>query len=456
MLVDTIIKNGKIATTRGVYKAGIAIDDGKIVAVAKEPNLPKANSILDISGNFVIPGPIDTHVHIYDPEFIKETFETGTQAAAVGGVTTVLEMPTVGEQATTTVAGFRWKKKIGEKEAVVDFGLYGGEIMEEKDTLEIADLVREGVVGFKVTFGGGPTAAKNDGIIIDSFQRIAKTGSLASVHAENQQLFFYFKDKVIAEGCKDPVAHSKSRPNIVEAEAILRAALLSRWAGNRVHIAHMSTKEGVELVREAKERGQRITAEVCPHHLLLTKKDYTKFGPYIAINPPVRSKEDVAALWVGLADGTVDALATDHCAFSKNEKDIGWSDIWKTPPGIPNLETGVTLILSEGVNKGRITLERFVGVTSENPARIFGLYPRKGAIEVGSDADLTVVDLKRKHTITADQLRSAGDFTPFDGWKVKGKPILTMVRGAIVAQEGEVVAKPGHGCFIPAVRQYTS
>ncbi len=452
-IVDAIIKNIKIVTPTGIYKAGIAIDDGKIVSISKDTLLPKASSIINPGDCFALPGVIDTHVHLFLPGFVRETFETGTMAAAVGGVTTVLEMPTGGKHATTTVEGFRWKKEIGERESIVDFGLYGGEITKKNETLEIANLVKEGVVGFKITLGGyipseryGPV--ENDGVVMEAFQRIAKTSSIASLHAESQQLFIYFRDKLIAKGRKDPEAHSEARPNIVEAEAISRAILMAREVGNRVHIAHMSTREGVELVKKAKQMGQRLTAEVCPHHLLLTKKDYQKFGRSVIVNPPLRSNADVEALWMALADGTLDALATDHSALSKEDKVSSRKSIWDTPPGIPGLETSVSLLLSEGINKKRVTLEKFVSFTSENPAKIFGLYPRKGTIQVGSDADITIIDLKKESIIKADQLKCVGDFTPFENWKVKGKPVMTLVRGKVVAQDGEVIAKPGHGHFI--------
>ena len=448
--VDLVIKNGKIATSTGIFEGGVAVEAGKIVAVSKDPLLPKAEKRVDLKGRILVPGAVDGHVHVYIPPYTIENFETGTKAAAVGGVTTIVEMPSIGEYLTTTVKNLKWKIKEGRKSALTDFALYGGEIMEEKDTAEISDLVHEGVVGFKITLGGGDTAVKNDGIVMDSFLRIAETGSLATIHAENDQLWQYYRKKMMDSGRKDPAAHSESRPNIVEAEAISRGIMFSMEAGNRLHIAHISTIEGTEMVRESKYLGDMVTAEVCPHHLIFSVEDYKKLGPEIVCNPPIRSKEDNEALWESLADGTIDMVVTDHCAFTKKEKELGWKDIWNTPSGMAGLETSLSLILSEGVNKGRLPLTRFVQVMSEAPARLMGLYPRKGAIEVGSDADFAVIDLKRSYIIKADQLRCIGDFTPFEGRKVKGKPILTIVRGEVVAEDGEVVGKPGYGEFIPA------
>ncbi|MEM2897091.1 MAG: dihydroorotase family protein [Candidatus Bathyarchaeia archaeon] len=451
MSVDLVLKNGKIATSSGIFEGSIAIDEKKIVAIGKDALMPSANKVLDCSNKLILPGVIDTHVHVYIPGWIKETFKSGTRAAAVGGVTTILEMPSLDELLTTTVKAFEEKRRIGEKEAVVDFGLYGGEIQDQKDYEEISSIVERGAVGFKITMGGD-TAAKNDGIIYESFKRISKSNSLAAVHAENNDLLSYFKELMLKSGRSDYAAYSDYRPRVVEEEAISRAIVFSKHAGNRLHIAHMSTKEGAILVKQAKMNGLRVTAETCPHYLLLSREDYEKYRHYIIINPPIRTKEDNENLWDGLAKGFVDNVATDHCAYYKTEKDKGLKSLWDTPPGISGLETMLTLLLSEGVNKGRISIETLVRITSENPAKNFGLYPRKGSLQVGSDADFVIVDLKKEHIIKKDLLESAGDFTPFEGWKLKGKPLITIVRGEIVAEEGEILAKEGYGKFVPSRR----
>jgi allantoinase len=436
LIVDSVLINGRILTNGFLCKAGIAIDDGKIVAIANDINLPKADSTININGKIALPGLIDPHVHI-NRKWAAESFETGTRAAAVGGITTILDMPTVNSQRdvlpTTTVEGLRWKKELGEKQAIIDFGLYGGEIQKWENTCAIENLVSEGVVGFKITFGGSGESI-DDGVVMEAFRKIAKAEVVVSIHAENQMLIQYFRGRLVSEGRKDPIAHSKSRPNLVEAEAISRGILYSQEAGNMLHIAHMSTREGVKLVENAKLRGLKITAETCPHYLFLTKEDYARYGPRIVINPPIRSKEDAAALWRGLSSGI----------------------IWETPAGVPGLETSASLMLSEGVNKGRISLERYVQISSENPAKIFGLYPRKGAIQLGSDADITVIDLRKEKTIRASQMKGASDFTPFEGWRVKGGSVMTIVRGIVVAQDGEVYGKPGYGQFIARIHKNNS
>ncbi|KUO42928.1 MAG: hypothetical protein APU95_00300 [Hadesarchaea archaeon YNP_N21] len=444
---DLVVENARVVTPIGIFEGGIAVEGGRICAVAKDPLLPPADSVIDAGKKILMPGAVDAHTHVYLPGFIKETFKTGTMAAAVGGTTTIIEMPSTD---TNTVKNFEERRKIAEGEAIVDFALHSGEIQEERDTLEISGLVRAGTTGFKITMGGGSTAARHDGIILESFMEIGKTGSIAIVHAENHQLYEHFRRKIAQEGRNDPSAYSDSRPNIVEAEAISRAILFARFAGNRLHIAHMTTKEGVELVRDAKDRGQPVTSEVTPQALLLNKNDYLRYKHYIVYNPPARDEEDNLSLWNAINEKIVDCIVTDHCAYTKEEKDVGIKNILETPPGIPGLETKLTLMLSEGVNKGRISLMKLVELCCESPAKIFGIFPRKGAIQVGSDADFLLVDIEKEDKISVDKLRSVGEFTPFEGWRTKGWPVLTVVRGEVVAEDGEVVGKPGYGKFIPS------
>jgi len=452
LVVDLVLLNGKMATRAGIVEGGIAVENGKVAALAKEVNLPKADRRVDLRGKIALPGVIDGHTQVFRPPFLNETFETGTRAAAVGGVTTVVDMPSLGEMLTTTVSNLRRKLEIGQKESLVDFALYAGEIKEEEHLNEIRELVGEGVVGFKITMGAYETSIQSDGVLLEAFRRIADSGSLATVHAENGQLLKHFKAQLVRSQRTDFAAYSDSRPNIVEEEAISRCLLYSRSTGNRLHIAHLSTAEGLQLVGEAKSRGLPVTAETCPHYLLLTRDDFEQLGSLIVYNPPPRSKRDAEALWAGLAKGTVDNLVTDHCSYSREEKSVGEKDLWSTPPGIPGLETLVPLMFSEGVDRGRISLQRFIQLTSEKPAKIYGLYPRKGSLQPGSDADITVIDPGKIWRIAADELQCVADFTPFDGWKVRGRPVMTYVRGTLVSSEGEVVSPPGFGKYMPARR----
>ena len=449
----TIIKNGKFVFGSEIVEGGLVAEDGKITMIAKTVNLPKnADKVIDAKGNLILPGVIDGHVHVLIPPYLKDNFETGTRAAAVGGVTTIVEMPSLFEYITTFLDKLKWKIDLGEKESYVDFALYGGEIQTEEDLQDIQKLADAGVVGFKITMGG-ETAYKHEGIFYEALRRIQKANSMATVHAENNQLLDYFY-KETEERLKkgEKVLYSDSRPNVVEAEAISRAILYSKYIGNRLHIAHMSTKEGVELVKKAQYENLPVTAEATVHHLLFSNEDYEKYKHYIITNPPQRSKQDVESLWKAINEGIIANIVTDHCAFTKEEKDEGIENVLKTPAGIHGLETETRLILSEGVNKGRITLQKFIEVMSENPAKLYGLYPRKGVIAVGSDADVIIVDLKKEEKITMDIIQSVAGYTPYDGWIVKGVPLMTIVRGEVVAEGWEPVGKKGYGKFVPAKR----
>ncbi|MCK4478214.1 dihydroorotase [Candidatus Bathyarchaeota archaeon] len=448
MVVDLVLKGGKIVTSAGVLEAGIAVDRGKVVVVAKETHLPKADKVMNVHGSLIMPGFIDAHVHVCDPGFIRESFETGTKAAAVGGVTTIIDMASSMKLRTSSVAMLLKKREMGERESFVDFALYGGEISDEKDLREIQKLVKAGVVGFGEIMMCGDAPIKNDEIMLEAFHLISNAKSIAAVHAEDNTTLNYYKKKLLAEGRKDIMAFADARPNLAEAQAISKTLLLSKKTDAKLHVCHLSTKEGVNLIREAKAQGSRVTTEVCPHHLYFTRDDYEKLGPYIITTPPLRTKEDANQLWRALNDGTVDLVVSDHCAFTKSEKDVCWEDVWNTPPGVPGLETLVLVMLGKGVREGKITLERFVEVASENPAKLFGLYPEKGSLQKGTDADLTIVDLKQDHKIRSEDLKCVADYTPYEGWTVKAKLMMTLVRGKIISEEGEIVGKRGYGSFI--------
>jgi D-hydantoinase len=453
MSVDLVLKGGKIATSTGVVEADVAVDQGKIVDIAKETNLPKADTVLNVSGLFVLPGIIDAHVHVCDPGFIRESFRTGTAAAAAGGVTTIIDMASSGQLRTSSVVMLNRKKEVAEKESFVDFGLYGGEIADEKDLVEIADLVRAGVVGFGEIMMCGDMPIKNDEILLEAFRLISRAKSVAAVHAEDSSVLIGMKQRMMSRGRKDAMAFADARPNEAEVQAIAKALILSRKVNARLHVCHLSTREGLDSIRGAKARGMHVTTEVCPHHLFFTRDSYSEMGPHIITTPPLRTKYDAHALWNGLCDGTIDLVVSDHCAFKKKEKDVGLQDIWKTPPGVPGLETLALLMLGKGVNEGKISLEKFVKASSENPAKIFGLYPKKGSLQRGADADMLVIDLHNQHKITAEDMKCVADYTPYDGWVVNAKHVMTLVRGRVVAKDGEVVGKMGYGNFVkPALR----
>lgn len=455
MSVDVVVKNGIVVTPEGVFRAGLAIDGGKFVAIARDSELPSAKQEIDAQGNYILPGIVDEHVHILDMGMSdSEDFITGSAAAAAGGVTTVMEMPLT-IPATTTLEAFLEKKEVASRKFIVDFALYGGAV--PGNTNELPKMVEAGAVGFKAMMTGsvpGLFEILDDGALLEAFRVIAECGSVITLHAENDAIISSCERKLQAEGRKDIWAFFESRPIVQEVEAISRALMLARETGCHLHVVHVSCPEGIELIHQARLAGQKVTSETGPHYLALSQEDGERLGPYLKFAPPVRTKKHTELLWQQLAAGKIDALGSDHGPHPKQNKEKGWENIWAAGNGAIALETTLPVMLSEGVLKGRITLERLVTVLCANPAKLFGIYPQKGAIRVGSDADLVIVDLNREYTIRADRFHSKHKHSPFDGLRVKGMPILTMVRGHVVMQDGQVVGRPGYGQFVAPSRRH--
>lgn len=446
-MIDLLLKNCKVVLTEGIFEVCLGVNRGKIACIGLEPSMPRADKTIDLGGKVVVPGAIDAHVHIFSPGWIRETFGTGTKAAAVGGVTTIADMSSVGEWQTVKVEIFKKKLERTEKEAVVDFSLYCGEIYKEEDLEEIPEILRMGAVGLGEIMMCEPDPIPDSMVLLEAMRIASRERAFIALHAEDREIIQKSVELMRKRGRHDPKAFTESRPDIAEAKAVLDAAILSSEANCRVHICHLSSEKGVEALRTAK-RISGVTAETTPHHLLLSSEDYQKLGPLIIATPPVREKNDLLALWEALSSGLIDAVASDHCAFSRREKEEAES-IWSIPPGIPGLETMIPLLWSEGVRKGRISLRRFVEATSLRPAQILGIYPRKGAIALGLDADLTVIDQKAEWKIGKEDMVCIADYTPFEGYKVSGKVAMTIVRGEIVAEEGSILVRPGYGKFIP-------
>lgn len=455
MTVDLVVRNGKIVTPYDIVEAGMGVDNGRIVLIAKDTNLPEADASIDAKGGFVLPGLIDAHVHFRDPgNTEREDFETGTKAAAAGGVTTILEMP-ISTPAVSSAEIFERRKSIVERKAVIDFGLYGGAGQDSID--EIRKMARVGAVGFK-TFLQKPQKgrenefrgiyATDNGSMLRVLQETGKTGLISSVHAEDNSIIEHMTQSLKRAGRTDPMAHIESRPDFAETISISSLIILANAADARLHIAHMSTKEGVRLVGQAKASKQRVTAEAAVNHLMLTSEAMKKMGSYAKINPPLRSREDVEELWKGLNTGTIDIITSDHAPYVQKEKDQGSDNIWNAFAGSPQIETMLPLLLTK-VNEGKMTLNKLVKVTSESVAKIFGLYPKKGTISVGSDADFVIVNMSGQKKIDRERMYTkARTIALYDGWSVKGLPVLTVVRGRIVMNSGEFTGKPGYGAFI--------
>ncbi|MGQ9787775.1 MAG: dihydroorotase [Candidatus Hadarchaeaceae archaeon] len=446
MKADTVLTNGKIFVEGVFLEAGLAVEAGKIVLIAKEPNLPVADEKIDACGNIIIPGAVDAHVHLHVLGCLhREDFANGTKAAAIGGTTTVIDFAIPSENSLEKT--FAQMKADGEKMCAVDFALHAA-ICREKHIEEIINVSKMGAVSFK-HFMANPDGLPflDSGSMFDSFRRIKDAKSLATVHAENEDIRLHLLNELKKLGRNDPMAHALSRPTIAEVEAMCQAILLASETATPLHVFHISSGRGADLISWAKKKGLPVTGETCPHYLIFNHEDLRKFGPYLQVNPPLRTKADSEELWNALADGVLDLVVSDHYAPLQAEKESGWKNIWEVEGGIPGVETRIMLMISEGYHRRKIPLERLVETISTMPAKIFGLYPEKGLIQVGADADLTLIDLKEEMTIKAEKLHHRADWTPFDGFRVKGVPKLTMVRGEVVAREGRFWGGVGFGRF---------
>jgi dihydroorotase len=451
VIADLVIRNGTVVSPDAAIPASVAIKDGTVLAVGAADAMPQAKETLDATGLHVLPGAIDVHVHFRDPGYPhKEDFGTGTAGAAFGGVTTVFDMP-------NTVPPTGTGKILAEKHAIaaaaahVDFGLYG--LLGEDTISHVPDLVAGGVIGFKLYMGNtfGNIPSPSTGAMLEAFEVVAATGKRISLHAETATIMARREQRMAAAGRHDPLAHIAARPAVVAVEAVSRAAILAEWTGARIHILHISSAEELRPLAEAKARGVDITGETCPHYLMLSSDDYARFAGVIRVNPPVREPRNQEPLWRALADGTVDMIATDHAPHSPEEKTR--NDIWSVDCGFPGVETQMPLMLTEVAN-GRYSISDYVRWSAANPAKIWGLYPRKGVIAPGADADITVVDLGRAWTIDDAKTQSRAKISPWHGRGVKGLPLHTLVRGRFVMRDRKLMPDArGWGRSVHAIQR---
>ncbi|MEM4297820.1 MAG: dihydroorotase family protein, partial [Nitrososphaerota archaeon] len=387
-----------------------------------------------------------------DPGYTeKEDFESGTKAAAAGGFTLVFDMPNT-DPPTISLDALDRKREIAERRAVVDFCLYAGCGLDMLDGLP--SLAKAGVVAFKLWTTEVPQkglSATDEASIRRVMAEVSKAKGLLCVHAEDQAIINRETERLMREGRRDPLAYAEARPNEAEASSVALLIRLCQEFNVHVHFVHISTREAVSILREAKARCT-VTAETCPQFLLLTKDVMKGLGPYAKLSPPLRSRADNEALWSSIEEGIVETIGSDHAPHLKEEKELGWSDIWKAPSGASSIEFVVPLLLTK-VNQGFIPLSRLVKCMSENVAKIYGLYPRKGVIKEGSDADLTIVDLKERFRLRTDKMYSKDRYSVlYDGWEAQGRVVATLVRGEVVMKDGEVLAKPGYGRFVQPYR----
>lgn len=448
-MTDLILTGGTVVNETARDVADIAISGGRISAIGAPGTLGAASEIVDVTGLHLIPGAIDMHVHFREPGYThKEDWETGSRAAAMGGVTTIFEMPNT-HPPTRSVTEFRQKQDCARK-SCVDFGIYG--LLAEDNIDELQGLIDAGANAFKCFMGNtfGNLPSPSTGAMLEGFEIISQSGLRISLHAETASIMAWRQAKLDAAGLNDPLHHIAARPEIVAIEAVTRAAVLAEWTGARIHVLHISSAGELRPLAEAKARGVEITGETCPCYLFLNSGDYDRLGSVIRVNPPVREVKDSVAIWEALQTGVVDMIATDHAPHTPEEKRN--DNIWKADCGFPGVETQMPLMLTE-VAVGRMSLEHYVRISSANPARAFGMWPHKGRLAVGALADITAVDLARKEVISADRLHSRGKVTPFEGRKTTGAPVHTLVRGVFVQRDRKMVeGLAGHGTQVSDIQ----
>ena len=446
--MSLLIKNGTIVTASDIYKGDIFIENEIIKEIGLNI-IRVVDEVIDADGKYVIPGGVDIHTHFnlhVGNTIANDDFYTGTIAAACGGTTTIVDHMGFGPVGCNLKHQINVYHKYADENAVVDYGFHG--VIQHVDS-EIINEMKEIIDDYGIqSFKGYLTYDYkiDDDKMIRVFERLKELGGIATIHCENHGSIQYLRKKFIDKGLKSPKYHYLSRPVESEAEAVNRMIKLAKMVNYEgLYVVHLSTKDGLEYIKNARECGQNVYAETCPQYLLLDESKYeleNNEGLKYIMSPPLRSTENCEALWKGIKDGYIETIATDHCPFSFNrDKQLGKEDFTKCPNGVPGVEERIPLIFSEGVMKNRISINKFVEVCCTNPAKIFGLYPKKGTIAVGSDADITIIDPNKEVVLTTDKLHSNVDYTAYEGFNLKGYPIFTILRGKVISKDGEFVGK---------------
>ncbi len=444
---DLYLKNALIVTEEEIFNGGVLINGEKISRLVRDAEDIEAVQEIDLDGRVLLPGLVDDHVHFNEPGRVEwEGYRTGSMAAAAGGITTFLEMPLNSYPATINQDLFNSKRQAVKTESVVDYGNWGG--LVNNNLKDLPGLSEAGSIGLKAFMS-------NSGI--DDFERIdddllyagllsaKENGNVIGVHAENEYVTKYLGDQIRNAGRTDRAGWSESRPPSAEVEAIQRACYWAGVAQSNLHVVHITIAEGIRAVADAKNKGFHVTAETCPHYLFLNEADFEKIGPAAKCAPPLRSSTEVDELWKCVLEGMVDTIASDHSPCLWDDKAPGLDNIWNAWGGISGVQTMLPAILTEGVHKRGLRLTDLVRMMSANPARIFGLYPQKGSLKPGTDADITVIDLDAEWTLSAEDLLYKNKHSAYLGYSFKGKVQETFVRGKRVYGDGMITVKPGYG-----------
>ena len=452
--MSVLIKNGRIITAEENYVADIFIEECKIKTIGTDLN-QTADTIINAEGKYVIPGGVDVHTHLDMPfgnTKSSDDFESGTIAAAFGGTTSIIDYATQERGTKIQQALDDWHKK-AEGKAVIDYGFHMiiTELPESySDELNI--LINKGVTSFKMFMAYPNSLMVDDGIIFKVLQHTAKSGALLCIHAENGNIIDVIVKKALAEGKTAPINHALTRPAESEGEAVGRSISLSQIAGAPVYIVHLSTFDGLARITDMRKRGYPVYSETCPQYLFLSLEDMGKPGfedAKLIFTPPVREKWNQEKLWEGIKQGSIQIAATDHCPFRmKDQRIMGINDFTKIPNGGAGIEHRLQLLYDGGVNEGRISLNKWVEICSVNPAKMFGMYPQKGAISPGSDADLVIWNPNVDHTISAATHHMNVDYSMYEGKKVKGNAETVLSRGEIIIKDNKFIGSVGRGKYI--------
>lgn len=447
-----LIKNGTVVTAADFHRADVLIEGEQVKAIGHDLKAEGAE-VIDAKGLFVMPGGIDPHVHLAMPfmgTFSSDDYSTGTLAALHGGTTTVIDfiLQTQGKSLHHALETWQGRMNgnlygdLGWHMAVTDFN--------DDTKKEVKEMIeQEGITSFKTFMAYKGALMIDDRQMVGLMNEVKAHGGIVTVHATNGDMIDFLVQKHRSEGKMAPLYHYLSQPEITEAEATGRFADMASYTGVPAYIVHMTCEGALNHVRDAARRNQRVLAETCIQYLLLDASLYEKpDGAKWVMSPPLREKKDQAALWGAIDQGTVQVVATDHCPFSMEQKAMGKDDFSKIPNGHPAIEHRMELLFSEGVNKKRITVNKFVEVTATNPAKIFGMFPRKGTIGIGSDADIILFDPNEKHTLSAKTHHMNTDYSGYEGMQLTGKVKTTILRGQVAVHNGEVKIKKGYGQFV--------
>jgi dihydropyrimidinase len=466
----TLIRNGTVVTAVERMEADVLIDGEKVVALLGRQHTVTSDQEIDATSKLVLPGGIDVHTHMELPfggTFAADTFETGTRAAAFGGTTTIIDFA-VQTKGQSAMDGWEaWMEKARGK-CAIDYGFHmiTGDI-NDQTLKEMEQLVREGVTSFKMFMAYPGVFYSNDGEIVRAMQKAAEDGATICMHAENGIAIDVYVQQALERGETDPIHHGLARKSILEGEAAHRAIKLAQVTGAQLYIVHLSAKEALDEVIRARDEGMNVYAETCPQYLFLSLDDLGNGfeGAKYVCSPPLR---DAAAghqdrLWQGLRTNDLQVVSTDHCPFCMGDhhafgtqKQLGQGDFSKIPNGVPGVENRMELIFSGGVSEGRIGLNRFVEITATIPAKMFGLYPKKGTIAVGSDADIVILDPQATHVISSETHHMDVDYSAYQGWEMKGRVETVLSKGTVIVSDDAYHGKAGDGEYLPrGLSQYT-